>query len=126
LTAYRGSGKVIRLTARRLIAAAAVAAIVASAPYLVHDYLAIAREPSAPAPVARSAMPAPPVRIVLGSPGRDGPTRAATRLISVPIERTDVAPPQPHRGLVDNDAPDNLRIPAVHVLYDPEESSHWW
>ena len=131
----RRSFKIITL--HRLAAAAAVAVIVASAPFLIGDFRHILKPPAenapmvaeAPAPVA--AAPAPvadwhgPVILAATGHSDSDPMNLMRSMRSVMPPSSATVPPGQRVGLAVSDTP-GVRVPVENVLYDPEESSHWW
>lgn len=121
--------KVTRLmTVRRFVAAAGVAAIIASAIFLVGDLrqmLAPAEAPAeAPAGATQLASrdtPAPQgVPVVLTAASQDEPVRVMPRAAA---GRRPV--PESSAALVHADSP-GVAVPVDHKFYDPQESSRWW
>jgi len=108
---------------RRLVAAAAVAAILVSGVYIASDlkhYLGQSGEPVA-SDVATGQPPQAPV--VLASMNQGEPVRVL-RTIWLATSRAAAAPP----GGVQLAATDSagVVIPVEHPFYDPEESARWW
>jgi len=121
--AYRQGAKPVRLiTFRRMVAAAAVAAIIACSPFIVGDLQGVFAPASQPRPVARSG--APVDYFVLTSTGSEGPVRPV-RLLPTRMEQAPPGRAAIRGELVRTDA-EGLSVPTQHVLYDPEESSRWW
>jgi len=112
------------LTFQRLVAAAAIAAIVATAPFLVRDFQRYLNPPEQQ-PVEQIAQPPLPEwhgRAILAAAGRENPTSV---MRSLPVAAEAPYVPDPRVSLATSDSP-GLRVPVENVLYDPEESSHWW
>lgn len=121
--AYRRKTKPVRLiTFRRVVAAAAVAAIIACSPFILSDLQGLLAPPARPLPVADSGAPAD--YAVLTSTGAEGPVRPV-RLLPAGMPRPQRAQRPVSGELVRTDA-EGLSVPARHALYDPEESSRWW
>ncbi len=112
------------MTFRRLVAAAAVAAIVATAPFLVGDFRRILAPPEQAPQVqaAQATMPQWQGRAILAAAGRETPMSV---MRSLPVAAEAPYVPAPQVSLATSDTP-GLRVPVENVLYDPEESSHWW
>jgi anti-sigma factor RsiW len=113
------------ITPRRLVAAAAIAAIVASAPFLVGDFARLLAPP--PETTQQGAVAQAPVLewhgpAILAATGRQAPMSV---MRSVPAAAEGPAIPGPGVSLATSDT-EGVRVPVQNVLYDPEESSHWW
>ncbi len=123
--AHRRPRRPVRLlTLHRLVAAAAVAVIVACAPFLVGDFQRILSPPEQQ-PEGRMAQPPLPEwhgRAILASAGREAPMSV---MQSLPVAAEASYVPDPRAGLATSDTP-GVRVPVENALYDPEESSHWW
>ena len=112
--------RTIRLvTFRRLVAAAAVAVILVSAVFIAGDVVHVLRRPEQEPVVA--VQPRARIPVVLTSTGRDEPMRVVRTLT---VRADGRLPTRPVRLVGASSA--GLTVPADHVFYDPEESSHWW
>jgi anti-sigma factor RsiW len=125
LAARRSSRRPVRLfTLHRLVAAAAIAVIVASVPFLAGDFNRLLNPP--PAPPAEQVAQAPVQQwgapVILAATGRERPM---SLMRSVPVAAQAPYAPGPAVTLAGSDTP-NVRVPVQSVLYDPDESSHWW
>jgi anti-sigma factor RsiW len=129
--ARRQQNKPLRLiTMRRLVAAAAIAAIVAAAPFLVGDIQNILNPPPAAQNPQVAQAPAPGWHgtVILAATGRQGPMSPLSVLRPVPVAAgasQAVLAPAPRMNLAGSDSP-GVRVPVNSALYDPVESSHWW
>jgi len=120
------------ITLRRLVAAAAAAAIIAAAPFLIDDY----RRLTSPAEETPTLAQAPSPGMALAAAELRRPTILAAMSHDAPMSMLRSVPPGPEmpaalaalgqqgRWAV-ADTP-GLRVPVENVLYDPDESSHWW
>jgi anti-sigma factor RsiW len=126
MAARQSSRKPFRIiTLHRLVAAAAIAAIVASAPFLVGDFRRLLNPPEPPPMVASIPVPAWRGPVILAATGRENPMSVRRSLspaadASLVASSSDQGP-----GLAVFDTP-GVRVPVENVLYDPDESSHWW
>jgi len=122
------------ITMRRLVAAAAAAAIIAAAPFIISDYgrlvkprgEALPTMAQAPAPERIRSVPAQPRRpVILAAMSHDAPMSV---LHSVPPAPEPAGPAESTDQRVRWAVADTpgLRVPVENVLYDPDESSHWW
>ncbi|MGD2174611.1 MAG: zf-HC2 domain-containing protein [Candidatus Brocadiaceae bacterium] len=112
------------ITWRRFAVAAAIAAIIASAPFIVGDLVRMfgpAVEPS----LASGGRPGDDVAVVFTSVEPQEDPRP-TGVVPVRAREPDaVDRPAPRGTLVRTDSP-GVRVPVQHALYDSEESSRWW
>ena len=121
--AHRKPFKIITL--HRLVAAAAVAAIVAAAPFLVGDFKQILNPPEQqPSALAQAPIPEWRGPVILAATGRADPMSIMRSASAASTSIAASSPPE-RVGLAVSDTP-GLRVPVENVLYDPDESSHWW
>ena len=128
MTARSGSRKPFKIiTLHRLVAAAAVAAIVAAAPFLVGDFMQILNPPQEEQPglVAEAPIPEWHGPAILAATGRGAPMSLMRSVSATAGAPPAAGSPEGRMSLAVSDTP-GLRVPVESVLYDPEESSHWW
>lgn len=125
MTAHRQQRRPIRLiTLHRLVAAAAAAVILAAAPFLVRDVQQILNpRPETPdSQLAEAPVPQWHAPAILAATGRE---HQPSVMRSLPVAAQAPSVPGPSVSLVASDTP-GVRVPVQNVLYDPDESSHWW
>jgi anti-sigma factor RsiW len=112
------------ITLHRLVAAAAVAAIIGAAPLLIGDFRQFLKPPQEAPAVAEAPVIEWRGPVILAASGRENPM---SLMRSGTPASASLAAPSPNQrvGLAVSDTP-GLRVPVENVLYDPDESSHWW
>jgi hypothetical protein len=128
MAAHRSSRRPFKIiTMHRLVAAAAVAAIVAAAPFLVGDVARILNPPPEEQPglVAEAPIPEWHGPAILAATGRGAPMSLMRSVSATAQAPAEPGSPEGRMSLVISDTP-GLRVPVESVLYEPEESSHWW
>jgi len=112
------------ITWRRFVAAAAIAAIIASAPFIISDLRQYRRSSALPPIAVESPPPASHVAVMLGVGVRPGRR-------SVEFAPVDFGSSRPYEAalptgrLIGADTA-GISVPVSHPFYESEESSHWW
>ncbi len=125
VAAYRERHRTTRLfTWRRVVAAAAVAAIVASLPFIVSDILRLL-EPSGERTIVQDRQRPTRMAVVFVSTdraGAEGTVRFDAARVGTP---RGWEPPRGRLAAVPADSP-GFRVPVDNAFYDPQQSSLWW
>jgi len=125
MAAYAEGPRLFRLvTYQRFVAAAAAAAIVISAGYIVLNLRQMWRHRQSESPVAVQPRVPSYLPVMLTTAGQGEPVNVVR---SIPVGAESWLLPDESAGarVVRTDSV-GVRIPVDHAFYDPEESSHWW